>query len=236
MRRRREGEKEGTQRWLLTYADMISLLAVFFIMLYAMSIISMEKFMQLAISVRAGFGGEVPKLGGGLLPERGGRVRPSIKREVGVSPVEIAAQIKKYVKAHKLTGKVSVWVMERGIRIRLLTDGLLFPKGEATLTPRSVGILSRIANLIRGLDAPIRVEGHTCDLPIHTAKFPSNWELSAARAAAVARFLISRGVEPRRIQIVGYADTRPIVPNTSESNRRLNRRVEIYVLKGGRAK
>jgi chemotaxis protein MotB len=114
--------------------------------------------------------------------------------------------------------------------ISLLTDGIFFEKGSAVLSPAARKVLRDLAPVIQRSQRFVRVEGHTCDLPIHTPRYPSNWELSVARAVAVVRYLIGCGVSASRLSAVGYGEYCPLVPNTNEENRRLNRRVDIVLL------
>jgi len=219
-------------RWLLTYADMITLLMAFFILMYSMSIMNLAKFKEVAISIRSGFGG--PLEGGShLLTHPAGQVSvageqfPAESRSIE----EVAAELEDYIKEHDLTNSMQVNVEQRGMVITVVTDNLLFPVGSAELRPGAEEILHKIAGLVQSVSNKVLVEGHTCNLPIHTAEFPSNWELSAARASRVIRYLIEvYGIEPERLAVAGYADTKPTARNDSEAHRRLNRRVNIVIL------
>jgi len=236
-RKRRKGQDEeghvSSERWLVTYADMITLLMAFFIMMYAMSIVSMGKFAELALSVRSGFGGDVAKMNTAVLA-LGGSTRPhpgifNANRFELLDKIE--GQLKRTLKEKGFAKLVTVERTEQGIAVRLPTDELLFDLGSAELRPTTRRLLAVLAPTLRQAGFPIRVEGHTCDLPIHSALFPSNWELSARRATNVLTFLTHRcGLSPDRVAAVGYGDTKPLVPNDTEAHRRLNRRVEIVVL------
>lgn len=220
-------------RWLLTYADMITLLTAFFIMMYSMSVLNLAKFKQVAISVRSGFNGE--EVGAGIFA-KGGVVhmeqdyqtpdpRPSLD--------EMMRRLAAYLKRHGLEKEVKCRLEERGLVISVTSDGLLFARGSAALRPEAVGVLDDIGGIVGQLDNEVLVEGHTCDLPISTSTYPSNWELSTARAVTVLRYLVDRGhVRPQLIGAAGYADTRPCSPNDTEAHRRLNRRVNLVVLSG----
>jgi chemotaxis protein MotB len=119
---------------------------------------------------------------------------------------------------------------ERGLVVTIVSDRVLFTAGEVAIQPEGTDILKVIAASLRGLPNAIVVEGHTDPSPISTPRFPSNWELSTARATSVVRFLIGSGIDPRRISAAGYADTRPIAKGSSAAARAKNRRVEIVVL------
>jgi chemotaxis protein MotB len=261
-KRGHSGEHENHERWLLTYADMITLLVAFFIMLYAMSVMNVQKFEQLAVSVRSGFGGSVTN-GTPTIMQQGGGItgRPSIitnqeskhpnrqdyaksGEDWNVPSTKLAADqedkrlddlqrvLIKYIKENGLDKKVEVVVNERGMIIRLLTDKMLFDSGQADLRGNERGLLNEISTLLRDkLDNQVEVEGHTDDLPIHTARFPSNWELSTARATTVLRYLGDRGVPWGRLRAAGYADQRPVALNDSANGRRRNRRVDIVILR-----
>ena len=130
-----------------------------------------------------------------------------------------------------LASKVSTTVTRRGLRVRLLTDKLLFASGSATIeNAAAIGVLDKIGDIIATeRKHPVEVEGHTDDRPIATAQFPSNWQLSGARAGAVVQRLIGAGVGGNRVSLGGYAARRPIAPNTTEAGRGRNRRVEIVL-------
>lgn len=225
---------DNLDRWLLTYADMITLLTAFFIMLYAMSVMSRGKFVQIASSVRGGFGGGVTEGGNGILPS--GKIQSAHSGEatdVAYQHYRSAVQdLNKFVEQQKLKGVANVRSDERGVIISLLSDGMLFQRGGAGLQPGSDELLHHVTDIIGTLPNHIQVEGHTCDLPIHTLQFPSNWELSTSRAGTILRYFTEQaGLPAIRFSAAGYADTRPLVSNTSEERRARNRRVDIVILK-----
>ena len=228
----------GSLRWLLTYADMITLLMAFFMMMYSMSILNLNKFRQVAISIRSGFGGLAEGQGRSIMGTSGQfGVKPSpiTGDTVGV-PLQVVKRIQKLVKDKNLQRSVRLGQDERGLVVTLVTDKLLFGKGDADLSPASETLITSIAGAMKDVPNSIRVEGHTCDLPIVSNRYPSNWELSTARATTVVRCLIEQaGLPPDRLSAAGYADVRPIAPNTSERNRAMNRRVDIVVLKNGQS-
>jgi len=229
-------DNAGSMRWLLTYADMITLLMAFFIMMYSMSVLNMEKFREVAFSIRSGFGG--PLEGGpGMLsfPQRKDSLTPNLddlSESSGPGAIPgVAEEIREYIKQQGLGTVVRIRVEERGLVVSLVTDEVLFDIGHAQLRPKAKRILAKVAEVVRDIPNDIAVEGHTCDLPIKTAQFPSNWELSTARATTVVRYLIEgSGLSPRRVSAAGYADSRPLVSNDSEAHRMLNRRVDIVIL------
>jgi len=218
----------GGLRWLLTYADMITLLMAFFIMMYSISVVSMEKFEQAAASLRSEFGSP-------LKAERTG-ASALISHTAATPTLEqplqsVKDQLEDYIRENGLEDLLQTREEARGLVITLVSDNLLFPVGEATLRAPALSILDRIGGLLRNLPNLIVIEGHTCSLPISTDRYPSNWELSAARASAVVRYLAGQWqIDPQRLAATGYADSRPIAPNDREETRAQNRRVEIVLL------
>ena len=224
----------GSLRWLLTYADMITLLMAFFIMLYSMSILNMNKFRQVAVSIRSGFGGFSSGQGSSIVGKGVGfTVEPSqMAGDVAGVPWQVVQKVQKLIKEKKLAKSVKLRADERGLIISVVTDKMLFPKGQAELSPHAKEIVNALADAVRSISNPIRVEGHTCNLPVTSGKYPSNWELSTARATAVVRYLIEESwLPPDRLSAAGYADSKPLVPNVREVNRAQNRRVDIVILR-----
>lgn len=226
-------EEESSERWLLTYADMITLLTAFFIMMYSMSVLNLEQFNKMAISIRSGFGGTLEGGGHSILnPSTGASMVPSILPESGISQtVQVAKQMEGYIKAHHLQNELHMAQTDDGLRITMMADGkVLFPAGTADLKPQAREVLDQLVRLVAKTDSHLLVEGHTDNRPIHTTRYPSNWELSTARAVTVVRYLIERGRLPAaRLSAAGYADSKPVAPNTTPANRAANRRVEILI-------
>jgi len=213
---------------------MITLLMAFFIMLYSMSILNLAKFQEVAISIKSGLGGEVNGQGRTILGSAGQfSIRPTpITGDTAGIPGQAVKKIQTLVKEEKLENKVRLRVDERGLVISLATDSVLFRPGQATLSRSARKMIDAVADALKDVPNEIRVEGHTCDLPIRSSEFPSNWELSTARATNVIRYLINnKGFDSDRLSAAGYADSRALVPNTSEANRAINRRVDIVVLR-----
>lgn len=179
---------QNQERWLLTYADMITLLTAFFLMLYSMSVMSRGKFSAIATSVRGGFHGVLTENNGsGIAPDRAGAGGPGQNARAYLSTQNAIAEMRKYVEQQGKSAQINVHGSERGITISLLSDGMLFEQGSASLRSASRPLLEHVARILRTVPNGVQVEGHTDSLPIHTAQFPSNWELSTARAGAVLR-------------------------------------------------
>lgn len=239
-----ELEETGIAPWVITFADMVTLLMVFFILLFAMGTIEEQKFKQLRDSLRAALGTqEVSELGTreGLdvikdfekmqmdkktihaVDEVGAMVAKEVK--------EITSEVEEFVYKNKLSGQVQVSEGERGAVITI-SDVVLFPPGQARMTYKGKETLKDVFALLQQFNYDVKIEGHTDDTPIRTDRFPSNWELSAGRAAEVARMLIAEGFPPEKLSVEGFAEYRPKVPNTSARNRAINRRIEIVYQRG----
>lgn len=237
-----QGHQEGgagMERWLITYADLITLLMIFFVVMYAMSQLDAQKFQALANSLSIVLSGRSVSIletaGPSVVEGRSGQI---IREGQGDTPTlqgnleAIEKQLAEYIKSEEgLAGNIVLIEQERGLVISL-KDTLLFPKGSDVLTPRAHAIIRRVGESLKTIPNYIRVEGHTDDLPIHTPKFPSNWELSVLRATNVVHVLVEEvGIAPERLSATGYSEYRPLVPNDSEANRAMNRRVDIVILK-----
>jgi chemotaxis protein MotB len=144
---------------------------------------------------------------------------------------KLKKEIDQYARTHGLSRQIETSIARRGLVIRLLTDRVLFDSGQATLKSQSHALLTRISGLLRtsSSGAPIQVEGYTDNVPIRSSQFPTNWELSTARATSVVRYLIGRAVGRQRLSAAGYADLHPVASNRADSGRSRNRRVEIVL-------
>ena len=244
-RKRSEAEQESLERWLITYADMITLLMAFFIMMYAMSVVDLQKFEALAGAMGTMFGGAAGQspLGGkgssegSAVVEGGSGVLDGTTNADLIGSATVANLIQQRVKEHlsqKLREGVEVIHEGNVVTVRLRTTHVFFEVGRAGLTAGARRVLHEVGTVLSGLPYSLRVEGHTCDLPIRTYEYPSNWDLSAARATNVLLELVRPGlVPPGRISAVGFGATKPLVPNDSEEHRGRNRRVDILVMAGG---
>lgn len=215
----------GGLRWLLTYADMITLLLVFFILLYASSKADAKKYTDMISSIRVAFG--VP------LPPRpivrvgdGGETLLPFPDMVGRLVQQVSAHLEEEITA----GSVEIEHTDKGVVIRF-RDSVLFGLGSATLSNEAKRILNTVAPALLTLPNAIEVEGHTDTLPIRSSVFPSNWELSIGRATAVTRYFVEvHRFPPARLSARGLADTQPLEPNDPARGNPRNRRVEVHVL------
>lgn len=208
--------------WSTTYGDLMSLVLVFFVFLAAFSSIDITHYRQAQ---------EAMKGGPGVLDKQDAVVEAPTLPE---SPEFQAAMadLGESMKEAKLDRQVRVFWDTQGVRI-VLQDSILFAPAQAEMSPAYLKVLDAAVAVIRTLNvAELQVQGHTDDLPISTPQFPSNWELSSARATSVLRYLVrTSGLPARKLVAQGYGEFRPLVPNSSPGNRAQNRRVEIYVLR-----
>jgi len=215
------------ERWLLTYADMITLLMVFFVMMYTISTINADKFRALAENLSMVLTGSPPA---GIIKEGTNTPVPELTGEAK-HLADLQQDLKEFIEKEKLGEQITVDLEERGLVVRFQAT-ILFARGSADLTPEARKIIDRVGDRLTTLPNYIRVEGHTCDLPINTPRFPSNWELSTARATNVVHELISScNISPDRLSAIGYGEYRPRVPNINEKNRQINRRIDILILR-----
>lgn len=231
---------EGAPTWMVTFADLVTLLMVFFILLFAMGTIEDEKFKQLKASLASALGTDVvPEMGTreGLevitekLDEKTIHAVDEVGAMVAKEVEEIASEVEEFVYKNKLAGQVKVSSDERGAIITL-SDTVLFPPGKARMTWTGKKMIKQVFDLLHQFNYDVTIEGHTDNAPIHTPRFPSNWELSASRAAEVARMLVAAGFPGEKLSIQGFAQYRPKVPNDSSQSRAVNRRIEIVYQRG----
>ncbi len=244
MRRKQQEEGHTNQeRWLLTYADLITLLMIFFILLYTLSKIDAEKFRQVAESLSVAIGGGAPaKMQ--IQPDNGSSIidlkqqQGNAAKDTGKDQADtesktiqgIKKQIDSYLASNNLTSRVETDIEERGLVVSI-RDTLLFSSGSAEVTSEAQSILRKLSGILAPLPNYIKVEGHTDNAPIHNAQFPSNWELSASRAVNVLHILVNQNISPERLSAVGYGEYRPVVPNTSDANMSRNRRVDLVIMR-----
>ncbi|HEY8391138.1 MAG TPA: flagellar motor protein MotB [Capillibacterium sp.] len=219
----------GAPLWMTTYSDLMTQLLCFFVMLFAFSTMNEAKYEQVAASLRSALSGSPSVLSGGLSPL--GETLPfEISSDISEEFKEVYEQIEEMLAEEGVGVAVEIYSEERGMVISF-KEKIFFKIGSAELLPEARNLLRRVGKVLAEDDHDIRVEGHTCDLPIRNASYPSNWELSTARATNVTRFLIDEvGIDPHRLGATGYAEFRPIAPNDSEENRMRNRRVDILLL------
>jgi chemotaxis protein MotB len=225
----------SSERWLVSYADFITLLMVLFVVLYSMGQVDVAKYKRLAESMRAVFEGGSPDQlidpginNGSGTGEPSPIVIPGIPKQA-VDEVEVAGQLTDMLSAAKLGGSVSVQNNIEGVLISL-SEKLLFTPGTAEMHPEAYPILDVIAEMLKPIDNEVRVIGHTDDQPPVDESFKDNWQLSAARAIKVVDYLVSKGVAPERLTVVGKGSYAPVFPNDTTEHRALNSRADIVVI------
>jgi chemotaxis protein MotB len=220
-------EKENKERWLLTYADLITLLMIFFVVMYALSAVDVKKYQALARALNVVFGGGLSMVG----ESSGTSVVPLPSTSPASSDTleAVRASAEEMLSQGGVQLGSSAQVEQQGLVITL-ENRLVFQPAHADISALGRKQLVKLGALLRDSKLPVRVEGHTDDVPVHTAEFPSNWQLSAVRAANIAQLLVEQaGVDPRRISAVGLADSRPIADNRTAAGRARNRRVTIVI-------
>ncbi|MBO8167982.1 MAG: OmpA family protein [Thermoanaerobacteraceae bacterium] len=226
-------DKKGAPAWMVTYSDLVTLLLVFFVLLYSFSVLDVQKFKAFLISFQ----------GVGIL-EKGSSILENIEANrdqmeelsEGMDEIsenarllEVYTVIKAFLKNNGLEDDISVRYEERGV-VLTIKEKILFDSGKADLKPHAKKILAQLGNLFKQLPNQISVEGHTDNRPINTIEFPSNWELSAARSARVVRYLTrEHNLDPRRFVAVGFGEYYPVASNDTPEGRARNRRVVIVI-------
>lgn len=270
-RRRRGGdghaeEHVNHERWLVTYADMLTLLMVLFIVLFAISMVDKKKFNELATGMASGFGQPVSITNGAtsVLPMAAAAkpvtdaapvvavdAIPSLVTEVakgtGGNPEARAAEaardrdkealdkaeelVRRALTKAGLADKAVITRDDRGLTVSIIVDELVFPADSAVLGAEGLKLIDTVAPALEQVSRDIVIEGHTNQVKVAPKFYPSEWELSSARASSVARYLISdHGLNPKTLSVVGYADTRPLIPPSDPRSITVNRRVAIVVL------
>ncbi len=270
-RRRHKGghddhEEHMDERWLVSFADMMTLMFALFMVLFSISSVNTSKFESLQRAMQDAFSGKVLTGGTAMLeagqnseePERSAPQPPipammppdnmsaapveqgktAAERKASAAAAEkededfrrLKQRIDKLALGEGLRGKVDTQIRRRGLVIRLITDDVFFASGDAQLKQRSFGLMTKIGTLIaREQNHPVVVEGYTDSQPIHSAQYPSNYELSGARAGAVIQHFRGVGVNARRLSGAMYADRHPVATNSTPEGRAKNRRVEVVL-------
>lgn len=234
-RKKKEKPQEATASWLDTYADTITLLMTFFVLLYSMSSVDNQKVKQISEAFNETMAGSAAdsmlqyNLYDGEVPLVGGETKVDSKVE-DTSGQQNYEEIKEFVQQNDLASTVTITEDERGVILQL-KDNILFETGKANLKTDSLPVLDKIGVLIATMPNSIIIEGHTDNVPIKTVDFPSNWYLSSDRANSVLTYFIdSKKQNANRFSSMGYGETKPLVQNTSDTARAQNRRVNILIV------
>jgi chemotaxis protein MotB len=239
-RRKRPEEHDNHERWLVSYADFITLLFAFFVVMYALSSINEGKYRILSDSLNNAFrnlangpSGQVMVIPPGAPPlpvpiARANKGADTTKTRQREKMRNMARDIMRALAPLVREGKVRVLETSRGVTVEI-NDSVLFAPGQAKLEPLSVSALEAVGAVLAESGFPITIEGHTDNVPINTPQFPSNWELSAVRATTVLRLFAEVGVPPQHLTAIGYGEQRAVENNDTIEGRARNRRVTILI-------
>ncbi len=232
MNRPEPPSEEGAPEWMVTFSDLTTLLLTFFILLLSFANMDIVKFKEMLGSIKDAFGVQVKRKEAEYAAFS---PTPYEKKSILTQKEEfvlgMVLEIKTLFESDKRTkGNVEVEAEKDGVLLRV-GNSIMFKPGSAELLPQAYPILNKVIKILEENNVDLKVMGHTDDTPVEKGSlYPSNWELSAARAGAVVRYILShsKAIKPTRLQAIGLADTRPLVPNISPENRAKNRRVEFY--------
>ncbi|AXC14831.1 Flagellar motor rotation protein MotB [Acidisarcina polymorpha] len=245
MRRKKNKPHVNHERWLVSYADFITLMFAFFVVMYATSKADVKKQVQMADSIDSAFRTlglfqQTPTKNGaaGLAHNQEGPVTPMniVSGEELMAPPAVKVDLEKL--KERLSGMLSTQIAEHVVSMKIGRDGLVislreagfYDSGSAAIHTNSLPVLNRIATALASSPYDIRIEGHTDNVPIHTEQFDSNWELSTSRATRLTRIFVADSFAPYRLSASGYAEFHPVAPNDTADGRSQNRRVDIIVL------
>jgi chemotaxis protein MotB len=243
-RKRYQEEEENHERWLVSYADFITLLFAFFVVMYAVSSVNQIKYREVTQALGSAFGNRLPLNGQtprddpppikntqpNIIPPLPlNRLKNASMRQEQERMIATAQDLAKVLAPLIEDGTIRILQTNDGVRIDI-KDSLLFTPGSAELSEAAQGPLTQIAQILATDPHVIEVEGHTDNIPIHNASFYSNWELSAVRASTVVRLLAEHGIAEQRLSATGFGDARPVTENATLEGRAKNRRVSVMLL------
>lgn len=257
MMKKKQEKKENSERWLLTYSDLITLLMIFFVVLYSMSNVSQVKYEALSKSLENALGSSGKSANGSIIPKGAGILDGGtglisddtsengstdlengggdyeVNTSDGISKdefIKLRTNLYNAIKDSDLKDKLHITVEDKGMVISLPND-ILFDSGAADVKTEMRPLLDQIAHLLNSIESPIQVEGHTDNVPVKNGIYESNWQLSAERAANVVLYLIDNyKIKPERLVAIGYGEYRPVASNETKEGRAKNRRISITVL------
>lgn len=236
----RSSGEGGSPLWMTTYSDMVTLLLTFFILLFAMSVIDIERFQKIITSIQTSFFGytgimeslpepkDLENGAGAIVESDIPALEESLLQKVRQAE-DVKERLEKFLADAGLEGTVDIRLEERGV-VMELPDYIFFERSSAELKPQSLEILARLAEFFKEIKNQVIIEGHTCSLPINTLQYPSNWELSVARSVRVTRYLVEiLGLPPGRFMATGYGEHQPLTTNDTPEGRARNRRVTVVI-------
>jgi len=237
-RRRTDDHRVSHERWLISYADFITLLFAFFVVLYASTNIDHKKIQAIAAAIQNAFrslgvfSGPIPPGALEGMDTKLAKDPPKLPNGGGVNIEELRVELEKVLGQQLLKHEVDMRMEPDGLVVSLREVGF-FKSGDTLLLPGAKQTLGRIAEVLAARGYEMRVEGHTDNVPIRSSRFKSNWELSTARATEVVAFLIDQyNFDPKHVAVAGYSEYRPVASNRNEEGRRMNRRVDLVVVSG----
>ena len=242
MARNKEAIPDGPpdEKWMGTYGDLVTLLLVFFVVLYAMANTDLKNFQKIAWSLRVAFNGVGEETASAVV---GDANSATTSTDVAAAPlfsdslpskrrdfVRVSTELTSVAQELNVDGDISINMNMEGIIISL-SEHLAFEPGSPELRPEAEEVLDQIVDILQTIDNPVRVEGHTDDIPTNNPLYPTNWELSTMRAVSVVRYLTEEGgIDPKRLSAAGNAEFKPLVPNDSRANRMMNRRADVVII------
>jgi chemotaxis protein MotB len=236
--RKEEHEEHHDERWLVSYADFITLLMVLFVVLYSMGQVNVEKYKQLAESMRTAFSlGGAAEVVDSQINQAGGTSEDGTSKPIVVPGIpegptqseEVAGQLTSMLSTQNLGNQVSVQTNIEGVLISL-SERLIFKNDQVELPAEALQVLDTIAEMLGPISNKVRLVGHTNNSPSTNPAYPTNWELSLARATTVAKYLINAGLAPERFIISGQGEYAPVFPNDTDQHKEMNARVEIIII------
>jgi len=240
-RRPKRPEHDNHERWMVSYADFITLLFAFFVVMYGISSVNEGKYKVFGAAINKAFGTKSSETEGGaahlteeeiyfksLVDRRDARLAEK-QRKQNERMQNLAKTLNETMATFVKNGQMNVSQTGRGVELEINASAL-FNQGEADIQPDAKKTLADAAKVLADNEYAIEVEGHTDNVPISTNRFPSNWELSSARASSVVRLFIDQGIAAKRLRAVGAADNQPVLPNDTAEGRAYNRRVDIVVV------
>lgn len=233
-----EHDQHPDERWLVSYADFITLLMVLFVILYSMGQVDIKKYQKLADSMRTAFtlggpsqvvSGQIDQAGG---TSEDGTAKPIVVPGIPEGPTqseEVAGELTSMLASQNLGSAVSVQTNIEGVLISL-SEKLIFKDGEVDIPAEAYPVLDTIAEMLRPINNKVRLTGHTNNIPSTNPAYPTNWELSLGRALSVARYLMNAGIAADRFLVSGAGEYDPLFPNDTPQHLELNARVEIVIV------
>ena len=244
MKRKKKASSSEGGGWIVTFSDLMTLLLAFFVLLFSMSSINEAKYEMLIQSIQNALTGtngptifnqaidqsEDSAAVGELDPtvETGTTTPEDSNNQETMTNDELEEVVTEFLSGEGLSSEVSIHIVEEGILLDV-KENIFFDLGKSEIKPESIITLKRLGTLFKEFDDPIRIIGHTDNIPINTTQYPSNWELGASRACAIARYYVRQGFEAGRFVCSSYGDTKPIASNDTEEGRLQNRRVNFLI-------